>query len=243
MGFHCSSSHIFILRLAPYRPMSRQGGSELGDGLPALAGVALVPWSSSNHARCRTVLSLWIVGFSGVRLPAPRLLADDRRRNTRGRLVRIFRDNLANFTGAWRQDIRAKRHCHTRCVEVAEALAANEPVRATDPVISNSLFPSRQGALCRPVGASQLLPRLAQRILGGRQRNTAELMKEFESPARGQFSPTIRQAPKMDGRGWAQQITTSIFECHLKASVRLILPMPALWRVSQFSVAATAALR
>jgi hypothetical protein len=117
--------------------------------MPALAGIALYSLVviEPRYVAAQFCL-LWIVGFSGVQLPAS---ATSRRMITGAVLAVVFFVCLATtwqISQAVDGRIFAQKDIATpECVDVAEALVA-KGIRPGDKiaVISNWLFPSRQGA-------------------------------------------------------------------------------------------------
>jgi len=150
VGLGISVAILFLYLVAPsigrcFSTASRQW--ELW--VPALSGIALYSLVviEPRYVAAQFCL-LWIVGFSGVRLPAS---AISRRMITGAVLAVVLFVCLATtwqISQAVNGRMFAQKDIATpECVEVAEALVANG-IRPEDKiaVLSNWLFPSRQGA-------------------------------------------------------------------------------------------------
>ena len=216
--------------------------------IPALAGIALYSLVviEPRYLAAQFCI-LWIVGFSGVRLPAS---MTSRRMITGATLAVVLFVYLATtwqISHALGGRIFAQKDIATpECVEVAKALAANGVKRGDKiAVISNWLFPSRQGAYIARLARVQIIAEArSDEYWAANTETRSELMKEFESAG---ARAVLTFDPPSNQNGWTRLGATRYYMQFLYSNsgpaARLTSPVPALWPASQFFVDATAALR
>jgi hypothetical protein len=220
MGLCIAVPLIFLYLVSPHIGQCLTRASRHWElWIPALAGIALY---SLVVIEPRYVAAqfcvLWVVGFSGVRLPAS---ATSHRMITGTTLAIALFVCLATtwqISEALDDRIFAQKDIATpECADVAEALATNG-IRPGDKiaVISNWLFPSRQGAYIARLARVQIIAEAHPDEYWAADPNTrSELMKEFDaSGARA----VLTYNPPGNQDGWARLGTTNYYMQFLNAN-------------------------
>ena len=220
MGLCIAVPLIFLYLVSPHIGQCLARASRNWElGLPALAGIALysVVVIEPRYVAAQFCL-LWIVGFSGVRLPAS---ATSGRMITGATLAVVLFVYLATtwqISQALGGRIFAQKDIATpECVEVAEALAANG-VRPGDriAVISNWLFPSRQGAYIARLARVQIIAEARpDEYWAANTETRSELMKEFESAG---TRAVLTYDPPSTQNGWTRLGPTNYYVHFLNAT-------------------------
>jgi hypothetical protein len=161
---------------------------------------------------------LWMVGFAGARLPA----SATSRRIIIGTTVAIVLF-VCLVTGwqisqAFNGNIFAQKDIATpECVDVAEAFAANG-VRPGDKiaVVSNWLFPSRQGAYIARLARVQIIVEArSDEYWAANMETRSELMNEFESAG---ARAVLTYNPPSSQNGWTRLGATNYYMQFLNAN-------------------------
>ena len=246
LGISVAIGFLFLIG-SSVRSSMTQAGAHWELWIPAVAGIALYSLVviEPRYLAAQFCI-LWIVGFSGVRLPAS---ATSRRMITGATLAVVLFVCLATtwqISQAVDGMVFAEKDIATpECVAVAEALAA-KGVRPGDriAVVSNWLFPSRQGAYIARLARVQIIAEArSDEYWAAKTETRSELMKEFEATG---ARAVLTYNPPSNQNGWTRLGATN-YDVHFlnarRPAARLTSPAPAVWPVSESSVAARAALR
>ena len=186
--------------------------------MPALAGIALYSLVviEPRYVAAQFCL-LWIVGFSGVRLPAS---PTSRRMITGTTFAIVLFVCLATtwqISQALDGRIFAQKDIATpECVDVAEALVANG-IRPGDKiaVISNWLFPSRQGAYIARLARVEIIAEAhPDEYWAANAETRSELGSEF---SRSGARAVLTYNPPSNQDGWARLGATNYYMQFLNA--------------------------
>jgi hypothetical protein len=220
MGLCIAVPLIFLYLVAPQIGQCLAWASRNWElWIPALAGIALYSLVviEPRYVAAQFCI-LWIVGFSGVRLLASPTF---RRMITGATLAAVLCVCLATtwqISQALDGRTFAERDIATpECVDVAEALVANG-IRSGDKiaVVSNWLFPSRQGAYIARLARVEIIAEARpDEYWAANTVRRSELMKAFESAG---ARAVLTYDPSGAQNGWTRLGATRYYMKFLNAN-------------------------